>query len=237
MRLSHCEDSLFQPSEDFSIEVKNKKVYFQVYNERYVFGSKLYPVGKHAEIFVPDEYQPQEKFQEIIDLVHNSGWQPTMGGCYAHAEFLQGIFKNFGVDAKYFSGWVFASGGFPIHHAWVVVGGRVYDLAVNMTSMNYIRELELQGENPWEEKHLRRIKEINDKWRPIDEHFTWGQAKMIYVGSETDGTRARREYNKAIDNAKGVANHPSYRHMKKKSRYEASPLQESLRGVGANLHN
>ena len=224
MRLSDCADNLFQPNENFSIEVRNKKAYFQVFNERYVFGSKLYPVGKNAEIFVPDKYVPQEKYQAVIDMIQQSGWQPSIGGCYSHAEFLQGVFKGFGVDARYFSGWVFASGSFPIHHAWVVVEGRVYDLAVNMTAMNYMRELELRGENPRDENHLKRIKEINDKWKPIDEHFSWGQAKMIYVGSEIDGVRARREYNKAINHAKDVSLHPSYRHRKKKSRYDASPL-------------
>ena len=227
MRLDALPDMQSHNDYRFGLIVRNHKCYFHVKGDKHVFGSKLYPVGKRAELFLPDG-EPSDQYDHVARAIEASNWQPRNGGCYTHAELLQQTFAQHGIKADYFSGWVFPAAMYPIHHAWVVVDGAVFDIAVNNTSSAYIRQVEQAGENPRDPKHLQAVNDIDANWRPLTDHFTWGNPQMVYVGAKSDPNAARLQYNHAIDVAGAIWKHPSYRHMNKKSRYDASPYQQAL---------
>jgi hypothetical protein len=233
VRLDYVEDSEFRPSENFSIQIKNHKAYFTVGNEKYTFGSKIYPIGKRgASIFVPWGNLDEEiKYREVAEAIENGNWKPSTGYCYTNAEILQGAFLKMGIDAKYYSGWAFPTIGFPIHHSWVVVDDMVYDIAVNISSQKKMEEQFKLGLDPYNEKCIREVKEIEKNWKPIVENFAWGNKNqyMIYVGAESDPNSARVQYDKCVPNDPSL--HPSYRHMKKRGKYDMSPYQQATKSL------
>lgn len=228
MRLDLIEDGEFKPSDKFSIQVKNHKAYFTVENEKYVFGSKLYPIGKRgASIFAHWDIEDDEiKYDKVAEAIENGNWKPSTGKCYTNAEILQGAFKAMGVDAKYYSGWAFPSAGFPIHHAWMVVDDRVYDIAVNISGQKKMEEQIREGLDPYSKECIREVNRIENNWKPIVENFTWGNKPyMIYVGAESNPNSARVQYGKAVPEDPSL--HPSYRHMKNRGKYDMSPYQKA----------
>lgn len=224
MRLDLIDDSEFKPSEKFSIQIKNHKCYFTLEGKKYVFGSKLYPIGKRAGIFSPWNTENGD-YEEVARAIEDSNWKPRNGYCYTNAEILWKTFKHFGVDAKYYAGWAFPSSGYPIHHAWVVVGDDVYDLGVNITSQKVFQKQIMGGKDQYSKECIREIKEIERNWKPVRENFTWGNAFMFYVGSEITPHEARVQYNKAVED---VSTHPSYASMGKTGKHIRSKYQQLL---------
>lgn len=226
MRLYELEDSRFDANENFYLEIKNGKCYFGVNGDRHVFGSKVYPVGKKASIFT-NGFTEEGKYIDIEEAMHNSNWQPRDGYCYTNAEILHSVFREYGIDAKYYSGWLFAGGSYPIHHAWVVVDGNVYDISVNMSAQRLMRKQIDNGRDPYSKECVREVKEFMKNWKPLRENFTWGKVDptMIYVGAESNPNKARLEYNKAVDDP---STHPSYTHMNKGEKYAKSRYQKAL---------
>lgn len=207
-------DLSFLEEPDFGLRVKNGKIYFDFKNDKHIFGSKTYPVGKKGlSLFFNQE--AESEFREVSDTIERSNWKHRNGYCYTNAEILLEAFHASGVEAKYFSGWVFTGVGYPVHHAWVVVGDKVYDLSIHLPSIKKITEQNLEGKNPYDKKSVAEVKALKDVRNPIHENFVWGVVPelMIYVGSEETPTSARAKYNTAMKN---TPNHPSYRSMAKK---------------------
>jgi hypothetical protein len=226
--LSQSDDKVYFEESQFGFEVKNGKFYFTTKGEDYQFGTKLYPLGSRGHIF-HNACTEGGKYLEVAESIERSNWKHKTGYCYTFAEIVHKAFLAHGIKAKYFSGWVFTAPTTPIHHAWVVVEGNVYDIAVNVASQNKMREQVLSGIDPYSPQAIKEIAKLEENHYPIVDNFTWGKVEegMIYIGSENTPNGARLQYNKAVDYV-GVENHPSYRHMKKGQKYERSPYQKIL---------
>lgn len=214
MRVSMIGDTKFEGSADFSIEIKNGKIYFSIGKDKHVFGSKVYPVGSRGfSIFTADGVKGD--YPEVAAAIERGNWKHRNGYCYTNAEILHQAFLAYGVDAKYYSGWIFTGAAYPVHHAWVVVEGKVYDISIHQPSTNMIIEQAKNGKDPYSKESVREVKALENIIHPIRENFIWGDVAsyMIYVGSEETPESARVKYNTAMNK---VPNHPSYRSMAKK---------------------
>jgi hypothetical protein len=227
MRLDLMEDGEFKPSEKFSIQIKNHKCYFNADGDKHIFGSKLYPIGKRAEIFTIANTTKGE-YKEVAESLERGNWKPSTGRCYTNAEILCESFKAHGIDAKYFSGWVFPTGGHPIHHSWVVVNENVYDISINMKSHNLQLQQIEEGRDPYSKECIKEIKDLEANWKPITDTFVWGEALMIYVGAENSPNGARVQYNNCVGD---VSKHPSYKKMGKTGKHIKSRYQQLLEEV------
>lgn len=198
----------------FNISIKNNKFYFQVGKDKHVLGSKIYPIGKRISMFHKNDEELQNKYEHVAKSFESSNWVHRNGYCYTNAEILHKAFKAHGVDAKYYAGWVFIGPSYPIHHAWVVVDDRVFDISIHEASQTLLQKQVDEGKDPYSKECAREVKALEAKIYPLNEHFTWGNPPdyMIYVGSEETPTTARIKYNNAMDKTK---NHPSYRSMSK----------------------
>lgn len=229
MLLSRMPNSSVSPDGNFNLTFKNGKAYFNKKGDPIqVIGNKQYPVGKRPHIFAEGLFKEGEKYPEIVDILKRSNWEFKPGYCYSNADILYQIFNKMGIDAKYYSGWVFSAPAYPIHHAWVVVEDAVYDISIHMKCHKLMLEQVINGVDNYSKEALAEIREAMKTYHPVDENFSWGKVHetMIYIGAESDPQNARLQYNKAIGN--DISKHPSYRHMKKNSPFERSRYQKLL---------
>lgn len=225
MRIDIAEEGNLKLNDELSIEIKNGKCYFTVNNDRHIFGSKLYPVGKRAHIFTRANTQKQE-YSEVARYIEEI-WSPAKGYCYTNAEVLWNAFKKFNIDAKYFSGWLFPASGYPVHHAFVIVENSVFDISINIKGLNLGRKQVLDGKDPYSKECIEEVKQVESQWKPIEESFIWGYTDFIYVGAENTPNGARLQYNKAVTD---LSTHPSYKEMGVEGKYFESDYQRLTRG-------
>lgn len=214
MKVKLIGDSKFEGSADFSIEVKNGKIYFRIGKDKHVFGSKVYPVGSRGfSIFAADGVKGD--YHEVAAAIERGNWVHRNGYCYTNAEILHQAFLGYGIDAKYYSGWIFAGATYPVHHAWVVVDDKVYDISIHVPSTNKIMEQKKNGKDPYSAGSVKEVKALKHIIYPIHENFIWGDVgnTLIYVGSEETPESARLKYNTAMSK---IPNHPSHRLVAKK---------------------
>ena len=212
-------------------KVSNGKFSFCLRGEKHIIGSKLYPVtAKDKASGFANGVTEGFHHLGIAEMINKSNWEFKSGYCYTNAEVLCKVFNEMGIDAKYYSGWVFTGLSMPIHHAWVVVDGNVYDISIHMTSQYLMMEQANQGLDLRSKEAVRAVKESMSKTKPIQDHFVWGKVPdhMFYVGNEDTPESARKNYAKAINASGDVSNHPSYNHMSKGDMYEPSPYQKAL---------
>lgn len=216
MLLSQVKDAALANYNHFQLLVKNHKLYFSKDNDKHVFGTKLYPIGKRNVSLFMDSVTEKGAFEEVSTYLETSGWQPRNGYCYSNSELLQNAFKTHGIDAKYYSGWLFVGHQYPIHHAWVVVDDNVYDIGINVLSQSKMFEQIESGLNPYSEACVKEIKALESKPFPIQDFFVWGKVpkELFYIGAEDTPNGARLKYNACM---KVVAEHPSYKGMQKVS--------------------
>lgn len=230
MRLKDMQFHINLGSGDY-YKLANGKFSFRVHGESHVIGSKLYPVtAKERASAFANGVTEGGNHVDVAEWLNKSNWEFKSGYCYTNAEILQKVFTEMGIDAKYYSGWVFTGVGFPIHHAWVVVDGNVYDISIHVTSQLLMYEQVKAGIDIRGREAVKEIKESMDISRPVQEHFVWGKVPdhMCYVGNEDTPESARKNYARAIKSAGDVSKHPSYSHMKKGDAYEMSPYQKLL---------
>lgn len=212
-------------------KVSNGKFVFFIDGEKHVIGSKLFPVtSKDRASAFANGVTEDGYYLEVASIMNASNWEFKSGYCYTNAETLHRVFRENGIAAKYYSGWVFTGVGTPVHHAWVVVDGNVYDISIHMTSQLLMLKQAMNGADIRGKDAVKEIKESMGITRPVQDHFVWGRVPdhMCYVGNEDTPESARKNYAKAIKSAGDVSRHPSYRHMKKGEMYEMSPYQKML---------
>lgn len=217
VKLKEISDSKYVDVEGFQFQFKNSKAYFKVGKDSHVFGSKIYPIGKRGQSFFGGTCTEDtgSKYDRVADTLERSNWKHKNGYCYTNAEILQQIFQAHGVDAKYYSGWVFVSSGYPIHHAWVVVDDNVYDISINVVAQQRMLEQSMKGMDLYSPEAVKEIKRIQNDSYSITDSFVWGKVPdhMIYVGSEETQDTGRAKYHSAMKATNN--NHPSYAKMNK----------------------
>lgn len=209
----------------FSYEVKNGKMYFTVNGKKYQFGTKMYPLGKKGQQLFTNALTAKGGFEEVAKSIENSNWKHRNGYCYTNAEVLYEAFKAHGINAKYYSGWVFTAPIEPIHHAWVEVDGNVYDISIHEKAQTRMYEQIQEGKNPYSDACVKEVKSIESNVTPITDNFVWGAVPefLIYVGAESDPRRARIQYNDCMD-LHPV--HPSYPNRPKGEKHYRSRYQQ-----------
>lgn len=215
--------------DNFGFKITNGKLHFNVNGKKNVLGSKMFPLGKkNASIFKGGKDKPTE-YVEVAKVLEDSNWKHESGMCYTYAEILQKVFIEFGIDAKYYSGWVFTEPSYPVHHAWVVVDGFVYDISVHVKSQSKLIEMLRNGEDPYSKESVREMQRVQNDVTPITESFVWGNVPgyMIYVGSEETPITARKKYTKCIE---GFPEHPSYPNINRDGKFGKTRIQKLLDG-------
>lgn len=214
MLLSKIEEHI-ELTDNFSLNIRNGKMFFTIDGKVNKFGSKEFPLGSRGQSLFTSATTENGDYDNVAKVIENSNWEHKNGYCYTNAEVLHHAFVAHGIEAKYYSGWVFTSPQYPIHHAWVVVDDNVYDIGINMKSQQKLIEVAFAGGNPYSDKVIKEIKKIEANPYPIQDHFIWGKVNdpMIYVGSEETPTSARMKFNKCMDM---FPNHSSYANMNRR---------------------
>lgn len=222
---------------------KKKLMFLGRKNEQYFIGNKLYPLSKKKNIGFWYSNNTVEtirdtKLARLLDNVKE--YEFKIGKCYQNAQVLYLIGKQFNLNIKYYSGWIFPYQSLPLHHAWNVLNNRIiidvsvgsYYTRANQRMLGLMEQLKGKSQDKIREIYIAIIEEEMEtsKQKKVSEDCLWGKVPQgyVYFGTEDTYENSIKIFNEAYNS---VEVHPSYLHRRDKKTGE-SITQEMLKEKG-----
>lgn len=197
---------------------------FTIDEKEYTLGSDMFPIAdtSNIKVFSSDNTSSFNN-DELNRIIDNNEFD--VGHCYTNSEKIRLVADHLGLNAEYYTGWLFVSDSAPpIHHAWTVIdGSHVIDMAYSERAMRFAKKV--NGFPDWRERFaaetVRRRATIRRSKDCIMGKVLDG---MHYVGSIDEMNAAKKRFRDAM--AK-YPDHVSYR-RKGTEPTGASPIQEMV---------
>lgn len=193
----------------------NRKVHFKLNKSKYVIPSKLFPLVKPSQmrVFTKESVSPIElNIEQIKNIMEKCNFR--LGSCYDNAEMFDNLSKVEQVEGvEVYSGWLFSTDDFPVHHVWIVVDGNsIIDGTILKNSMNVLLELGIKfSDNPSliRTEYVKKLKELWKAQIPNYEKFIFGEipGNFLYIGCPSTAQEARDVFRKL---SSSFPNHPAY---------------------------
>lgn len=169
--------------------------------ESVVIPTSMWDLPAPFRVFHQDNTKICEDTQilEVFDSVTYK-----VGHCYTNTENLIKAFKNKGINALAYAGWLFTTQDkdFPIWHSWVVIDNYVLDLSDNYNVLFNMNGDKFAGKSVEECRQLNAdfLDFAIHNWKNSQRCLPVGQAyeDFLYVGFECEPNRARKIYNDLI---------------------------------------
>lgn len=193
---------------DITEMVSGFKVVPSGYNRRIMsVPSAIYPMPNsktEPRLFTPEN---TEDFTDdsISDILSSIEFLP--GRCYTNANK---IITSLGEEYKFYSGWVFVFGQ-AVHHAWVVKGNSILDVANTRKDNTLNPETHLS-----KQEYAKLFAEYYKEALPFKEKYPFGKVALnkFYIGVESNYKEAIDSFNTLMDD---YPNHPDYLNVNKET--------------------
>lgn len=170
-----------------------------------MIGSKMFPTSsKDVKAFTEENTKPfqHEELNRVLDFN-----QFEIAHCYSNAQKVLLISKQLGINAEYYSGWIFVPHTqIPVHHAWTVIDGvHLIDIGVSERLLRF--QNKVFGDPNWRKRFAEEavtVQSLRPSKRGVIGHVPDG---VVYVGSVDEIEAARKRYR---DMMARFPRHPSY---------------------------
>lgn len=220
-----------------NIDVKEReREFFFTINEKskYKIPSKMFPLSSKQKnaVFTEDLTVPfeNEVFFKLIDEL-----SLEIGRCYTNTEKIRQVAEQLGLNAYYFSGWIFRADDMPKHHAWLMIKHEDGTVSIvdSLKENLFRKSVEFMPENIDEDirkAYALAVKEATIKYPRNSEQIIIGQVLngFIYVGSEDSYRNAQKIYQDLVSK---FPNHPAYK-RDGDNIHGRSKLQEEMARIG-----
>ncbi|WP_144536693.1 hypothetical protein [Bacillus thuringiensis] len=188
---------------------------FVLEEKKYKFGSQFYPVANLSKLkcfFAENTLPlPEETIIDLDKLFHGMTFET--GNCYKNAQTIHDLIKKHYKELKpvIYSGWVFTSPSYPVHHSFVVLNqSHIIDPGIPILEFEYI--LEMSNKNKDKEAIAKGIAELRTtlKDKTFSEQYVVGkgyQMVVYYASPDTyENSVTIKDYINRI-----AYKHPSYK--------------------------
>lgn len=198
-----------------SINERKRKVHFKIDRSKYVIPSKLFPLVNPSQVrvYTNENTTPIESSAEELQEVMEK-CKFKIGSCYDNAEMFKIIAETHKIDVDVYSGWLFSTNYFPVHHVWIVANeNSIIDGSILENSMSALLEVANKyGNNPKliRDKYLNKLHELMTNEIPNYEKFIFGEIpeNLMYIGTPSTAEKAREIFRKLSN---FYPNHPAYK--------------------------
>lgn len=214
------------PEEVFSLDIRDKELFFKINKSKYKIPSKMYPLSNLRDSRLMS-WNNSKKIDNIELINAFDFCSFGIGVCYSNAEkiYLEALKRN--IEVEYFAGWLFVGRTAPLHHAWVVYGNSILDGSILANQFEYFSRNPIDENNSkHREMYADYVVKEQTSLTPNSKKFIFGKvpAPLFYLGSPDTPDNAKATFRKLQND---FPNHPSYK-RDGQNMHGISKIQETI---------